>query len=202
MSYKVGLTGGIGSGKSAAADCFRRLDVMTIDADQVVHDLYRPGSSVYSEIIERFGAEAKAIDGSIDRQVVRNIVFSDAAQKDWLEQLVHPEIRQQMHSRADHHTGPYCVLEIPLLIESGQEDKFDRILVVQSPEELRWQRVESSRDLTESEFRKIASSQASDDQRLTAADDIIVNDGTLVELCNKVALLHQDYLRLSSQLSS
>ncbi|MBI2779751.1 MAG: dephospho-CoA kinase [Gammaproteobacteria bacterium] len=197
---KIGLTGGIGSGKTTVADCFASLGVPVIDADKIAHGLTTPGQPALQDIVSAFGRDILNDNGQLDRARLRAIVFNDAARRKQLEDILHPLIRAGMRRRiADIETSstPYCILCIPLLLETGQTDLVDRILVVDTPEDLQYQRVSARNGLPDTEIAAIIHAQAGREQRLAAADDIIVNDGGLDELRQQVLELHQRYMKNS-----
>jgi dephospho-CoA kinase len=184
----VGLTGGIGSGKTTVADGFSALGIPVIDADQIAHELVEPGQPALDKIIAAFGVDCLTADGHLDRQSIREIVFKDELQRHRLEAILHPEIRQQIRSLIASIRTPYCIVVIPLLLETGQQDLVQRILVVDTPEEKQISRVA---------VRDKMNSQLDRDTRLAAADDVIINDNGLESLPGKIAALHTRYLELS-----
>ncbi len=186
MTIRIGLTGGIGCGKSSAGEVFRYCGITVIDADTIAHQLYQPGSPILNEISQKYGHHLILANGELDRAGLREIVFSDPVQKQWLESLLHPAIRQRMHSLADVDKGPYCVLEIPLLLETRQQHRMDRVLVVHCPQDIRRERLIKNRGLSDNEIDKIMQSQVSDEARLREADDIVVNDRGLETLRNRI----------------
>lgn len=197
---KIGLTGGIGSGKTTVADCFASLGVPVIDADKISHELTAPGQLALQEIAGAFGPDILNGDGQLDRIRLRAIVFNDVARRKQLEEILHPLIRAEMRRRVadiEARATPYCILCIPLLLETGQTDLVDRILVVDTPEDLQYQRVRARNGLPDAEIAAIIHAQASREQRQAAADDIIVNDDGLYELRQHVLALHQHYLKHS-----
>jgi dephospho-CoA kinase len=195
--FVVGLTGGIGSGKSAAADEFARLGATVVDTDVIAHQLTEAGGAAVPQIERLFGAEFVR-EGRMDRQRMRQRVFSDPAAKKTLEGLLHPLIRAESERRIAAAGGPYVVHVVPLLIEStGYRNRVDRVLVVDAPEEAQLARVRERSRLAEDEVRAIIRSQASREARRAAADDVLDNAGTLEALRNQVAVLHQKYLQFA-----
>jgi dephospho-CoA kinase len=193
----VGLTGGIGSGKSAAADEFARLGATVVDTDAIAHELTEAGGSALPEIARIFGKDFIR-EGKMDRQRMRERVFSDPPAKTSLEGLLHPMIREESKRRIAAAAGPYVVHVVPLLIESPDyRRRVDRVLVVDAPEATQLARVRARSRLTEDEVRAIIRTQAAREARLAAADDIIDNSGPLDALRNQVAALHQKYLQFS-----
>ena len=195
--FVVGLTGGIGSGKSAAADEFARLGATVVDTDVIAHQLTEAGGAAVPQIERLFGADLVS-DGAMDRQRMRQRVFSDPGSKKTLEGLLHPLIREESQRRIGAATGPYVVHVVPLLVESPDyRRRVDRVLVVDVPEDLQLARVRARSRLAEDEVRAIIRSQASREARRAAADDIIDNAGALEALRNQVAALHQKYLQFA-----
>lgn len=198
MSFVVGLTGGIGSGKSAAAEEFARLGATVVDTDFIAHELTRAGGSAIPELERLFGKEAIGADGAMDRAKVRARVFADPAAKKALEALLHPMIRDESRRRIASARGAYVLHVVPLLIESADyRTRVDRVLVVDCPEALQIARVRARSGLSEAEVRAVLASQASRAERLAAADDVIDNSGSIDVLRAQVAALHQKYLGYS-----
>jgi dephospho-CoA kinase len=194
----VGLTGGIGSGKSAAAEQFARLGAAVVDTDEIARTLTAPGGGAMPHIKSLFGDAFVAPSGAMDREAMRRRVFADPAAKRALERLLHPMIRAESERRIAEAQAPYVVHVVPLLIESaGYRSRVDRVLVVDAPEEVQVERVRARSGLGEAEIRAIMHSQASRAERLAAADDVIDNRGTLQALRDQVAALHEKYLRLA-----
>jgi dephospho-CoA kinase len=198
MPYVVGLTGGIGSGKSAAADEFARLGATVVDTDAIAHELTAPGGAALPGIARLFGEEFIAPDGAMDRKRVRELVFADPEAKRRLEALLHPLIRAESARRIAAATGPYVVHAVPLLIESPDyRARVQRVLVVDCPEAIQVERAQRRSGLSAEEVRAIARSQVSREARLAAADDVIDNSGTIAALRKQVAKLHARYLELA-----
>lgn len=194
---RIGLTGGIGSGKSTVARLFAELGVAVIDADELAHRLMSPGGAAVSAILRQFGADLSA-DGGIDRRRLGRIVFEQPQQRQRLEALLHPMIRIEMERAARNAQTPYCVLVIPLLVEAGQRDLVDRVLVVDADEETQIARVRDRDRRNDAEIQAILAAQASRTQRLAAADEVVNNRGDLRELRRQVEALHQRYLVLAA----
>ena len=195
MPYVVGLTGGIGSGKSAAADAFARLGATVVDTDAIAHELTGPGGAAIPEIQRQFGKAFVDGTGAMDRKRMRDLVFSDAEEKQRLEALLHPMIRAESARRVGAAAGPYAVLVVPLLVESaGYRERVDRVLVVDCPEAVQIARVMQRSNLPEAQVRRILASQVSREKRLAAADDVIDNSGSIAALQQRVAELHDQYL--------
>jgi len=191
------LTGGIGSGKSAAADEFAALGATVVDTDAIAHELTGKGGAAVAGIERIFGKDFIA-EGSLNRKHMRDRVFADPAAKRSLERLLHPMIRDESARRIAAATGPYVVHVVPLLIESPDyRGRVDRVLVVDCPEEAQVERVRARSGLSEDEVRRIMRSQVSRAERLAAADDVIDNGGSRDALRRQVAALHQKYLQFA-----
>jgi dephospho-CoA kinase len=198
MSFVVGLTGGIGSGKSAAAAEFGRLGATVVDTDSIAHALTAAGGAAMAEIRKVFGTEVLAASGALDRDKMRARVFADPAAKKALEALLHPMIREESRRLIAGARGPYVIHVVPLLVESPDyRSRVDRVLVIDAPEELQVERVRSRSGLSEVEVRAIVAAQATRAQRRAAADDLIENRGTIEVLREQVAALHRKYLECS-----
>ena len=194
----VGLTGGIGSGKSAAAEEFARLGATVVDTDAIAHELTRPGSAAIPELRRLFGDSVVDSSGAMDRSGVRALVFADPEARKKLEALLHPMIRAESERRISCASGIYVVYVVPLLIESGgYRGRVDRVLVVDCPEPEQLRRVRLRTGLTEDEIRRIVAAQVSREERRAAADDVIDNSGTLGALHKQVARLHRKYCVLA-----
>lgn len=199
MKFVVGLTGGIGSGKSAAADEFAKLGASVVDTDVIARELTEKDGAALAAIRKSFGDAFIGPDGSMDRKKMREHVFADPTAKRSLEALLHPMIREQSARRIARASGPYVVHVVPLLVESpGYRERVDRVLVVDCPEETQVARVRARSGLSEDEVRRIMRGQIPRAERLAAADDVIDNGGTREALRNRVAALHQKYLQFAS----
>lgn len=198
MTTVIGLTGGIGSGKSAAASLFEQAGIPVVDTDAIAHELTGPGGAAIEAIRAEFGPLFLAKDGSLDRAAMRALAFSDPAARVRLERILHPRIRDMAAARVAAAASPYVILMVPLLVESGiDRSRTQRVLVVDCPEEMQIARVRARSGLAETEIRRIIASQVPRRIRLEAADDVIDNSGRLEELRPQVARLHQRYLALS-----
>jgi dephospho-CoA kinase len=203
MPFVVGLTGGIGSGKSTAAEEFARLGATIVDADAIAHELTGKGGAALPEIRKAFGEALVDAKSGMDRKKMRQQVFEDPDAKKRLESLLHPLIREEAQRRIATASGPYVVHVVPLLVESGDPRKrADRVLVVDCPEEMQVARAIRRGNLDETEARAIVRSQASREARLAAADDVIHNAGTIEALRAQVAALHARYLTLAKERSA
>ena len=200
MAFVVGLTGGIGSGKSAAADAFARLGAGVVDTDAIAHELTGPGGSAIPEIRRTFGPEFISESNAMNREKMRELVFTDPASKKRLEALLHPMIRADSERRIRGSTAPYVVHVVPLLVESPDYRKrVQRVLVVDCPESLQGERVRARSGLPAAQVAAIIKSQVSREKRLAAADDVIDNSGSIDALQQQVKTLHEKYLSLASQ---
>jgi dephospho-CoA kinase len=195
----IGLTGGIGSGKTTVARRFAAHGVPVLDADEIARELVEPGQPALIEIAERFGADILEPSGRLDRARLRHIVFADPGRRRTLEGLLHPRVREAMEGRIGAMDAPYCVLCIPLLLESGMRDLVDRILVVDAPEQLQYRRTRERDRLSEQEIRAILRAQTDRGERLAAAHEVIVNDAGLEQVYAQVEALHDLYNRMAMQ---
>lgn len=194
----IGVTGGIGSGKSTAARLFRERGADLLDTDIIAHELTGPGQPALEQIAERFGRDCLAVDGSLDRAALRGRVFSDPAARRDLEGILHPLIRREVDARERACSGPYVLVLVPLLVETGgYPELLDRVLVVDCDEEIQVQRTMQRSGLTEGEVRSIMRTQASRGARLMLADDVIHNDGDVAELARQVEALDGHYRALA-----
>lgn len=199
MPFTVALTGGIASGKSAAAEAFQELGARVVDADVVARDLVAPGMPALVEIADTFGAGILATDGTLDRRRLRAIVFADVAARHRLEAILHPRIADEMRMRASATSGTYTLLVVPLLVETGRYEWVDRILVVDVPRALQVQRLVARDGLDREMAEAMLDAQASRAQRLVVADDVIENSGTLASLRAQVRTHHIKYVALASR---
>lgn len=197
----IGLTGGIGSGKTAVSDHFQSLGITVVDADVIARQVVEPGTAALQAIADRFGADILLEDGNLDRAGLRKIVFADPEQRRWLEQLTHPLIRQSIRDGLNNARSSYALLVSPLLVESGQSELTQRILVVDAPESLQVTRTMERDHNSAAQVEAIIAAQADRQERLKYADDVICNDGSLEQLHKNVQLLHEKYLQLAEQRS-
>ena len=197
-SLRIGLTGGIASGKSTVTQRFSELGVPIIDADLASRAVVEPGTSGLRQVIERFGHKVLSPNGLLNRAALRELVFSDPRMRQELEAILHPLIRAYMEQRAKESVSPYLIMAIPLLIESGSpRDRVDRILVVDTDEATQLRRLLERDGSSTAQARAILASQSSREARLAAADDVLLNDGTVTDLRHAVDRQHQRYLRLA-----
>jgi dephospho-CoA kinase len=193
----IGLTGGIGSGKSAASDRFAHHGIQIVDADVVAREVVAPGTEGLAAIAERHGNDVLLEDGGLDRAALRQLIFADPKEKDWLEALLHPLIRTRIQSQLASAASPYVILSSPLLVETDQRELVDRICVVDVPESVQLQRTMQRDQNDEALVRRIMAAQASRQIRRAQADDVVDNNGTLDALHTTVDTLHHKYLQLA-----
>ncbi|WP_434675395.1 dephospho-CoA kinase [Pseudomonas sp. R4-84] len=192
----LGLTGGIGSGKSAAAQHFIDLGVHAIDADHAARWVVEPGRPALASIAEHFGPGVLQADGALDRSALRTLIFENADERRWLEKLLHPLIAEEIAHHLGQAQSPYAILVSPLLIESGQYAMTQRILVIDAPEQLQIERTLQRDQTSEQQVQAILKAQSSRQDRLDHADDVVVNDRDLTWLHSEVERLHHFYLTL------
>jgi len=198
MGFVVGLTGGIGSGKSAAAEEFGRLGATVVDTDAIAHELTRAEGAAIGQVRSLFGDDYVDAEGAMNRAKVRALVFRDPAARKKLEELLHPMIRSESERRIAAASGPYVIHMVPLLVESpGYRQRVARVLVVDCPESVQVERVRRRSSLSEVEARRIIGAQIKREDRLAAADDVIDNSGSLAALHKQVRELHARYLAQS-----
>jgi len=200
MPLAVGLTGGIGSGKTTVAELFAELGADVVDTDEIARALTGPGEAAMADIARRFGPQYVTADGALNRARMRKLAFEDARARKDLESILHPLIRCEAERRVANSTAPYVVLVVPLLFESGAYQKLvRRVLVVDSDQATRIERVRRRNKLPYEEILAIMASQVSQAERLRRADDVIRNEGELATLEPQVATLHRKYLDLAAQ---
>jgi dephospho-CoA kinase len=192
--FRIGLTGGIACGKSTVANLFAALGVPIVDTDLLAREVVAPGSPLLREITAHFGMQILATDGSLNRQDLRDRIFSDPAERKWLEALTHPAIRELTDARCEAATGPYVMVAIPLLVETQGADRFDRVLVVDCDPALQLARLVARDGATREEAARILAAQAPRAARLAVADDVIRNDGDIASLRDQVEKLHRQYV--------
>lgn len=196
-SYVVGLTGGIGSGKTAVSDRFAALGIEVADSDVAARQMVQPGQPALAQIAARFGAEVLQDDGTLNRALLRERIFADRVQRRWLERLLHPLINGLVADQLAAARSSYAILVNPLM--QSRDPRADRILVVDVPEDVQVQRTIRRDGVGEAQARAIVASQTARAARLAFADDVIVNDDTLPALQTKVDALHERYLALSRE---
>lgn len=195
----IGITGGIGSGKTAATNLFEKLGINVVDADIAAREVVEKGSIALQKIAERFGQDILLDDQSLNRAKLRSIIFNDPNEKKWLEQLTHPLIRENIIANLQAANSPYVILSSPLLVESGQSSLSNKIVVVDVPEDTQLKRASQRDNNSIEQIKAIMAAQISRSERLTYADHIIDNNQDLTFLEQQVQTLHEYFLQLSSQ---
>ncbi len=193
----IGLTGGIGSGKSTAASFFANQGVTVIDLDQIARTIVAQGSPALIQIQKRYGDEILDSKKHLNRQKLSEIIFLEADEKKWLEELLHPLIREEQQKQVDTANSSYVVIEIPLLTENQLSSTVDRVLLIDCPENLQKERALSRGKQSEQQIDRTIAAQATRQQRQKIADDIVLNDGTMGAMQKQLEKLHQDYLNLA-----
>ena len=197
-SKKIGLTGGIASGKTTVSDYFEKIGAHVIDADVISHDVTKPDGSAFNEIISSFGSDILNEDGQIDRKKMRSMIFNDVSKKEMLEEIIHPKVRQEIFKAINQSNEHYLIISVPLLIETGMIQMMDRTLLVDCSETTQIERLMKRDEITLDEARSIMANQALRSDRQRFADDLIVNEKnvTLIELEEQVFELHKRYSEL------
>ena len=197
-SIKIGLTGGIASGKTTVSDFFKKLGIQVIDADVISHEVTKPDGSAFKEIMSSFGSNILNENGLIDRNKMRTIIFNDQNKKEELEGIIHPKVREEMLKLISQSNDHYLIISVPLLVEIGMNEMFDRTLVVDCSEETQIDRLMHRDKITFQEAQSILTNQASRSARLKVADDLILNEKNvnLSELEKEVLELHKRYSKL------
>jgi len=194
--FIVGLTGGIGSGKSTVSELFHDQGIQVIDADTIARDLVIPDTPCFKAIVEHFGEDVLETTGTLNRTYLRELIFNDDNQRKWLESLLHPAIREEIDRQISESKSAYIILSVPLLIESDQYDFVDRVLVIDVPEKTQLERIKARDASSEKLIREIMASQVSRERRLAVADDTLDNSGSQDTLRQQVLLLHEHYLQI------
>ncbi|WP_166254019.1 dephospho-CoA kinase [Marinobacter salicampi] len=194
----VGLTGGIGSGKSTVARLFGEVGVHWVDADDVAREVVAPGMPALAQIAGHFGDELISPDGSLDRAALRTLVFNDPAQRQWLESLLHPIIREELvrQLRPEGYSLPYVLLVSPLLLETDQHTMTQRVIVIDVPVEVQIERTMSRDENPRDQVERIIASQLPREERLARADEVVHNDRPRTEVAEEVQALHQRLVAL------
>jgi len=191
---RIGLTGGIASGKTTVANLFAELGATIVDTDLLSREVVAPGSPLLRQITDHFSMAVQSGDGSLNRQELRKRIFEDPEQRKWLEALLHPAIRKLTDERSAAAPGPYVIVAIPLLVETGGASRFDRVLVVDCDPDVQLARVMARDGSTREEALRMLAAQASREARLAVAHDVIRNDGDLAQLRDQVEKLHHQYV--------
>jgi dephospho-CoA kinase len=199
MGLVVGVTGGIGSGKSAVTRCFEHLGIAVVDADVAARVIVEPGGAALAAISEHFGNDIITPDGALDRAALRQRVFSEEAERLWLEQLTHPLIGQEIRRQLEAASSAYAILSSPLLLETSQRELVDCVVVVDVPEEVQLQRAARRDANSEEQIRRIMAAQMPRQQRLERADIVIDNSRPLADLEGVVGELHKEFLLRAEQ---
>jgi dephospho-CoA kinase len=202
VTYVVGLTGGIGSGKSAASARFAALGIVVVDADVCARTVVERGRPALQSITEHFGVDVLCADGTLNRAALRQKIFAYDAERKWLEALLHPLIFEEMWTQLQAAQSPYAILVSPLLVEAGQQSICQRTVVVDAPETVQLARTVARDNNSEEQVRAIMATQVSREQRLAKADDVIINDKDLSHLYAQIDALHQRYLQMATQFNS
>lgn len=197
-AYRVGLTGGIASGKTTVANLFAALGASLVDTDVLAREVVAPGTPLLAEVVDHFGAGILAADGGLDRRKLRERVFADPDERRWLEERLHPAIRALTDARCEAATGPYCLVAIPLLVETGGKNRFDRVLVVDCDPKIQLARVMARDGISREAAQRMLDAQASREARLSVADDVIRNDADVAYLRDQVEKLHRVYVAAAS----
>jgi len=197
-NLKIGLTGGIASGKTTVSDFFKKLGISVVDADVISHNITKPDGSAFEEIISSFGSDILDDSGLINRKKMRALIFDDPSKKETLEGIIHPKVRKEMFNLISESDDHYLIVSVPLLVETGMNQMMDRILVVDCSEETQIERLIHRDKITTDEAKSILRNQVDRSSRLKAADDLIVNEKnvTLNELEKEVLRLHKHYSKL------
>ena len=193
----IGLTGGIGSGKSVASDKFASLGITVVDADVASRTVVEPGMPALKEIESHFGSEIIAGDGQLDRTKLREIIASDAEERKWLESVLHPRIGEQIAKEISESTSPYTLFVAPLLLETNYQEMCARVVVVDVPKEVQVERTAERDEVSTDQVEQMVSAQMEREKRLGKADDVLLNTGTIEELEKKVEELHEKYLQMA-----
>jgi len=195
----VGLTGGVGCGKTTVADSFKRYQIPIIDADEITRDLVIPGAPILQRIVTQFGAGIVRSDGQLDRRKLRQVIFENPSKRKQLERLLHPEVRKQIQRWIKTQSAPYCLVVIPLLVESGMDAIVDRVLVVDCDARHQIERVVSRDDCSKEQVRAIMATQTSSEARLAKATDVIHNNDDMAKIHTQVDTLHLRFLDLATK---
>ena len=197
MKYTVALTGGIGSGKSTVADAFSRAGITVVDADIIARQVVEPGQPALDLISQHFGPDILLSDGALNRRALRERIFNSVEDKRWLNTLLHPLIHKLTHDKIEQAISPYILWVVPLLVENNLQEKANRVLVVDVPVECQIERTIKRDHVSRAHAEQILAAQASREQRLSIADDVINNDSSPEAIEHQVDALHHKYLMLA-----
>jgi dephospho-CoA kinase len=198
--YCIGLTGGIGSGKTSTTDIFSELGVPVIDADSISHEVVQAGQPALQDIVAAFGPDVIGSEGQLRRDYLRKLIFEDLSAREKLEAIIHPRVHDEISRRINQATFPYCIISSPLLLESRSiQHRIDRVLVVDAPEHLQIERASQRDNSSKEQIKRILEAQVDRQARLDAADDVIVNERDLSFLKREVEKLHQIYLEAATE---
>lgn len=198
LMLRIGVTGGIGSGKTTIANLFAKLGVPVIDADEIARTLLEPGKETYNKVVARFGDNILQADKSINRSELRELVFTDKDNKKLLENILHPEVHKQIVNEISKLQSAYCIIVVPLLIEADFLDLVDRVLVIDADESVRITRVMERNGMARQDIENIINSQSSNQEKLKIADDVIDNNDDKTAIAQQVNELHKKYTLLSA----
>jgi dephospho-CoA kinase len=201
LPLKIGLTGGIAAGKTTVSNLFAKLGVPIIDADVIAHALVKPGQPALEQIAQTFGAEIMHGNGELNRAKLRQHIFANQQQRQRLEAILHPRIDQVMQEQVAALSDPYCVLSIPLLLETHYKDRVDRVLVIDCPPNLQRLRLLSRAGLSQTEIEQMIKAQANREARLAIANDVIYNHSDLESLQQQILVLHEQYEKQARSLT-
>lgn len=196
--FRVGLTGGIACGKSTVANLFAALGVTIVDTDLLAREVVAPGSPLLERIAGHFGQDILQPDGSLDRARLRERVFANPGERQWLESLTHPAIRELTDRRSEAARSRYVIVAIPLLVETGAADRFDRVLVVDCDPAIQLARLQARDGMTRAQAERMLAAQVTREQRLSVADDVIENNGDVAALRERVETLHRQYSKAAA----
>lgn len=192
----IGVTGGIGSGKSAATDYFTELGITVVDADLASRVIMEPGRPALAAVSEHFGKDILLPDGQLDRARLRSLIFAEAAEREWLEALTHPLIGEEIQAQLSASESAYTILASPLLLETSQQALCDLALAIDVPESVQLERTMARDDNDEAQVKRIMAAQLQREERLRLADRVVDNSGSLADLHRQLAVLHQEFLAL------
>jgi dephospho-CoA kinase len=198
---KIGLTGGIGSGKTTASNIFSGLGVAIIDADVIAHQVLAINQPAFAETIQLFGKEILDSSGHIDRGILRKLIFENLEKRSALEQIIHPRVRATIEEETASLQADYCLIVIPLLIESNMHDLVDRILVITANPDMRINRIQQRDKTSLDDVQKIIAAQINEKERLSCADDILTNNNDVLSLERDIRMLHEKYQELAKSIS-